>query len=59
MWMMLAFMTVGTKSNQIKVVVVALLTAEFLVMDLQVLPRTTNLASPAIATQDLFSELAV
>ena len=52
-------MAVGAKGNQIQIVIRALLAAKLLVMDLQVLPRTTDLALPAIATQYLFSELVV
>jgi hypothetical protein len=40
----------GAKGNQIEIVIRALLAAKLLVMDLQVLPRTTDLALPAIAT---------
>jgi hypothetical protein len=36
-----------------------LLAAELFVVDLQVLPGATELASPAIAAQNLFSELVV
>ena len=44
------FMAGGAKGNQIEIVIRALLAAKLLVMDLQVLPGTTDLALPAIAT---------
>jgi hypothetical protein len=53
------FVTPGTQGNQVRVVIVALLAAELLVVDLQVLPGATDLALPAIATQYLFSEVFV
>lgn len=53
------FMAGGAKGNQIEIVIRALLAAKLLVMNLQVLPGTTDLALPAIATQYLFSELVV
>jgi len=56
---MLPFVTAGAQGDQVRVVIVALLAAELLVVDLQVLPGTTGLASPALATQYLFSELVV
>jgi hypothetical protein len=56
---MLPFVTAGAQGNQVRVVIVAPLAAELLVMDLQVLPGTTNLASPAVAAKHLFSELFV
>ena len=52
-------MAVGAQRNQIRVVIVALLAAQVLVVDLQVLSGTTELASPAIAAQNLFSKLIV
>ena len=55
----LTLMTVSAQGNQVQIVVVALLAAQFLVVDLQVLPGTTDLASPAIAPQYLFSQLVV
>ena len=55
----LFFVTPGAQGDQVRVVIVALLAAELLVVDLQVLPGTADLASPAIATQYLFSELFV
>ena len=52
-------MAAGAQGNQIQVVIRALLAAQLLVVDLQVLSGTTDLASPAIAPQYLFSELFV
>ena len=49
----------GAKGDQIRVVIVALLAAQLLVVDMKVLFGTTDLASPAIALQHLFSELVV
>ena len=48
-----------TESDQIRIVVIALLAPQLLVVDLQILPGTTELASPAIASQYLFSQLVV
>lgn len=45
-----------TKGNQVRVVIVALLAAELLVVDLQILPGATDLALPPITTQYLLSE---
>jgi hypothetical protein len=56
---MLPFVTAGAQGNQVRVVIVAPLAAELLVMDLQVLPGTTNLASPAVAAKHLLSQLFV
>jgi hypothetical protein len=44
----LTFVTAGAQGNQVRVVIVALLAAEPLVVDLQVLPGATDLALPAI-----------
>ena len=52
-------MATSAKGNQIRGVIVALLTAQLFVMNLQVLPRTTDLASPVIASQYLFSQLVI
>ena len=52
-------MTGGAQGNQVRVVVVALLAAELFVVDVQILSGATDLASPAIATQHLFSQLIV
>ena len=53
------FVASGAQSDQVQVVVVALLAPQFLVVDMQILPGTTELASPPIATQYLFSELVI
>ena len=53
------FMAGGAQGNQVQIVIRALLAAQLLVVDLQVLSGTTDLASPAIAPQYLFSELVV
>jgi hypothetical protein len=55
----LTFVATGAQGNQVRVVIVALLAAKLLVVDLQVLSGTTDLASPAVATQYLFSEVFV
>ena len=44
-------MAAGAQGNEVQVVVVALLAAVLLVVDMQILPGTTNLACPAIAPQ--------
>ena len=54
-----AFMAAGAQGNQVQIVIRALLAAQLLVVDLQVLSGTTDLASPAIAAQHLFSEPVV
>jgi hypothetical protein len=51
-------MAPGVQGNQVRVVIIALLAAQLLVVDLQVLSGTTDLASPAIAAQNLFSHLS-
>jgi hypothetical protein len=56
---MLPVVTADAQGNQVRVVIVPPLAAELLVMDLQVLSGTTDLASPTIAAQHLFSELFV
>jgi hypothetical protein len=53
------FMATSAKRYQVQVVIVALLAAVLLVVDMQVFPGTTDLASPAIAAQYLFSQLVV
>jgi hypothetical protein len=53
------FVTGSAHSYQIGLRIAALPTARLFVVDLQVLPGTTNLTSPAIAQQNLFSELVV
>ena len=52
-------MAAGAQGDQVRIVIRALLAAQLLVMDLQVLSGTTDLALPAIAAQYLFSELFV
>ena len=52
-------MAVDAQGNQIRIAIRALLAAQLLVMDLQVLSGAVGLASPAIATQHLFSQLIV
>ncbi len=54
-----SFMAAGAQGDQVRIVIRALLAAQLLVMDLQVLSGTTDLALPAIAAQYLFSELFV
>jgi len=51
------FMAAGAQGDQIRVLVVALLTAQLFVMDLKVPSSTVNLTSPVIAPQYLFSRL--
>jgi hypothetical protein len=53
------FMAAGAQGDQIRVLVVALLTAQLFVMNLKVPSSTANLTSPAIAPQYLLSQLAV
>ena len=52
-------MAAGTQGDQVQIVIRALLTAQLFVVDLQVLSGTADLTSPAIAAQNLFSELFV
>ncbi len=52
-------MAVDAQGDQIRIVIRALLAAQLLVMDLQVSPGTTELASPAIALQYLFSQVVI
>lgn len=52
-------MTVSAQGNEVEIVVVPLTAAQLFVMDLKVLPGTTGLASPVVAAQYLFSELAI
>jgi hypothetical protein len=52
-------MATSAESNQVRGVVVALLTAQLFVMNMQVSLGSTDLASPAIASQYLFSQLIV
>ncbi len=57
-WPVQTFMTVGAQCDQVRVIIIALLAAQLLV-DLKVLFGTTDLASPSVALQHLFSELVV
>ena len=52
-------MATRAQGNQVREGIVALTTAQLLVVDLKALPRTTDLTLPAIAAQYLFSELLV
>jgi hypothetical protein len=52
-------MAACTECNHVFLGIVAALAPEFLVVDLQILSGTTDLASPAIATQYFISELFV
>jgi hypothetical protein len=52
-------MAAGAQRYQIQIVIVPLPAAKLFVMDLKVLSGTTELTFPAIAAQDLFSELIV
>ena len=56
---MLIFVTDSAECNQIQFVIGTLLAAQLLVVDLQVLSRAADLASPAVPTQDLLSQLFV
>jgi hypothetical protein len=49
-------MATSAKGNQVQVVIIALLTAQSLVMHMQILSGTADLASPAITAENLFSE---
>ena len=52
-------MAAGAQGNQVQIVIRALLTAQLLVVDLQVLSGATDLALPSVAAQYLFSKLFV
>jgi hypothetical protein len=52
-------MTSGAYGDQVQIVIWALPTAQVFVVDLQVLPGATDLASPGVAAQHLFSEVVV
>ena len=52
-------MAACTECNQVFLGIIAALATEFLVVDLQILSGTTDLASPAIASQYFISELFV
>jgi hypothetical protein len=58
-WAVQPFVAAGAQGNQIQVVIWTLLAAQLLVVDLQVLSGTADLAVPAIAAQHLFAELFV
>jgi hypothetical protein len=49
----------SAESDQVRIVIIALLAAQLLVVHVQILPGTTELASPAITPQYLFSQLVV
>ena len=53
------FMAAGAKGNQVQIVIRALLTAQLLVVDLQVLSGTAVLTLPAISLHDTLTELFV
>ena len=52
------FVAVGAQGDEVQFVV-ALLAPQFLVVDMEILPGTTELASLAIAPQYLFPQLVV
>ena len=52
-------MAVSAKGIQVQIVIASLPAAQLLVVDLQVLSGTTDLAFPAIPTQYLFPEVFV
>jgi hypothetical protein len=56
---MQALMAVSANGNQVRVVIVALLAAQLFVMDLEISPRTADLASPAVTARYVFSELFI
>jgi hypothetical protein len=56
---MQCFVTVSTEGDEVQIVVVALLAPQLLVVDMQILPGTTELASPPIARQYLFPQLVI
>ena len=49
----------GAQSNQVKIVIRAPLTAQLLVVDLQVLSGTADLTLPAISLHDPLTKLLV
>ncbi len=53
------FMAAGAQGNQVQIVIRALLTAQLLVVDLQVLSGTADLTLPAISLHDTLTELFV
>ena len=56
---MLTFVTAGAQGIRVRVVIIALLAAQLLGVDLQVLSGTTDLALPTVVPQYLFSDLVV
>ena len=56
---MQSLMAASAKGNQVQIFIVSLPAAQLLVVDLQVLYGTTDLAFPAIPTQYLFPEVFV
>jgi len=52
-------MAAGAQGNQVQIVIRALLTAQLLVVDLQVLSGTADLTLPAISLHDTLTELFV
>jgi hypothetical protein len=52
-------MATSAKSNQIEIVIRTLLAAQPFVLNLQILSGTTDLAPPAIASQNFLSKLIV
>ena len=56
---MTEYVAFHAQGDQVRVVIIALLAAQLLVMDLKVLSGAADLTSPAIALQHLFSELVV
>jgi hypothetical protein len=54
-----SFMAVSAQGDEVQIVVVALLAPQLLVVDMQILLGTANLAFPPIALQYLSSELVV
>ena len=53
------FMAAGAQGNQVQIVIRALLTAQLLVVNLQVLSGTAVLTLPAISLHDTLTELFV
>ena len=52
-------MATSAKGNQVQVVIMPCCTAQSLVMHMQILSGTADLASPAIMAENLFSEKIV
>jgi len=53
------FVAVGAHGDEVQFVVVALLAPQFFVVDMEISSGPTELASPTIAAENLFSELIV